>query len=82
MVLLGWAVGPGSTLPDDWFQRGRDTGLGWLLFFTDPRTVPAILAAAVRWRCTGGGGAGIGCADDTVCGRVDHLVVQAALRPA
>ncbi|MFN8088055.1 MAG: PA-phosphatase [Mycobacterium sp.] len=47
MVLLGWAVGPGSTPLDDWFQRGRDTGLGWLLFFTDPRTVLAILAAAV-----------------------------------
>lgn len=47
MVLLGWVVGPRSTPLDDWFQRGRDTGLGWLLFFTDPRTVLAILAAAV-----------------------------------
>lgn len=47
MALLGWAVGHGSTPLDDWFQQGRDTGLGWLLFFTDPRTVLAILAAAV-----------------------------------
>lgn len=47
MTLLGWAVGHGSTPLDDWFQRGRDTGLGWLLFFTDPRTVLAVLAAAV-----------------------------------
>lgn len=46
MALLGWAVGPGSTPLDDWFQRGRGTGLGWLLFFTDPRTVLSILAVA------------------------------------
>ena len=60
MVLLGWAVGPGSTLPDDWFQRGRDTGLGWTLFFTDPRTVTAILAAAVGGAVPAAVGAGIG----------------------
>ncbi len=47
MALLGWGVGHGSTAVDDWFQRGRDTGLGWLLFFTDPRTVLSILAVAM-----------------------------------
>jgi len=47
MMLLGWGVGHGSTPLDDWFQRGRDTGLGWLLFFTDPRTVLSILAVVV-----------------------------------
>ncbi|EHB55905.1 phosphoesterase PA-phosphatase related protein [Mycolicibacterium rhodesiae JS60] len=41
MVLLGCAVGPGSTPIDDWFQRG--SVLGWLLFFTDQRTVGVIL---------------------------------------
>lgn len=47
MTLLGWVVGHGSTPLDDWFQRGHDTGLRWLLFFTDPRTVVSILAVAV-----------------------------------
>lgn len=47
MVLLGWGVGHGSTPLDDWFQHGRGTGLGWLLFFTDPRPVLSILAVAV-----------------------------------
>ena len=59
-ALLGVAVGKGSTAVDDVFQQaGRDTQpySGWLLFFTDPRTVVTILAIAVgmtlwrkRWR--------------------------------
>jgi hypothetical protein len=57
MLLLGWAVGTGSTSVDDWFHR---YGLGpakWLLFFTDPRVLVILLAGCVavalyqrRWR--------------------------------
>jgi membrane-associated phospholipid phosphatase len=47
MVLLGWAVGAGSTPIDDWFQRAHGSGLGWLLFFTDQRTVAVILLGAL-----------------------------------
>lgn len=43
MALLGWAVGTGSTPIDDWFQRAHGSVLGWLLFFTDQRTVALIL---------------------------------------
>ena len=57
MALLGWLVGKGSTPVDDWFQRGRASALGWLLFFTDQRTVAVLLLAAFavatyqrRWR--------------------------------
>jgi membrane-associated phospholipid phosphatase len=47
MVLLGWSVQTGATPIDDWFQRARGGVLGWLLFFTDPRTVVVILLGAV-----------------------------------
>ena len=47
MALLGWAVGTGSTPIDDWFQRARGGVLGWLLFFTDQRTVAVILLGAL-----------------------------------
>jgi membrane-associated phospholipid phosphatase len=47
MVLLGWAVGAGSTPIDDWFQRARGSVLDWLLFFTDQRTVAVILLGAL-----------------------------------
>jgi membrane-associated phospholipid phosphatase len=47
MVLLGCAVGAGSTPIDDWFQRARGGALGWLLFFTDQRTVAVILVAGL-----------------------------------
>ncbi|AKK30209.1 PA-phosphatase [Mycobacterium sp. EPa45] len=47
MVLLGWAVGEGSTPVDDWFQRAHGSVLGWLLFFTDQRTVLVILVGAM-----------------------------------
>ncbi len=47
MVLLGWAVGDGSTPIDDWFQQARGSAARWLLFFTDYRTVGAILVATV-----------------------------------
>lgn len=43
MVLLGWAVGSGSTDVDDWFHSFRDSPARHLLFFTDPR----VLALAV-----------------------------------
>jgi membrane-associated phospholipid phosphatase len=60
MVLLGWAVGHGSTPVDDWFQQARGSALGRLLFFTDQRTVMVILVAALalaayrrRWLLAG-----------------------------
>ncbi|MUM06127.1 MULTISPECIES: PA-phosphatase [unclassified Mycolicibacterium] len=59
-VLLGIGVGTASTPLDDDFQRaGQDTWpySGWLLFFTDPRTMFSMLVIAVgitlwrkRWR--------------------------------
>lgn len=49
LLLLGWAIGDGSTPVDDWFQRGRGSAARWLLFFTDYRTVVVILAAAVAY---------------------------------
>ncbi|WP_345892136.1 PA-phosphatase [Mycolicibacterium sphagni] len=42
-ALLGLGVGTGSTPIDDWFQRAHGGVLGWLLFFTDQRTVAVIL---------------------------------------
>ena len=57
MLLLGWAVGKGSTAVDDWFQHYRHGPAHWLLFFTDPRVLTVVLAACVgvalyrrRWR--------------------------------
>ncbi len=57
MVLLGWAVGKGSTGVDDWFHRFRHTPAEWLLFFTDPWVLAPLLTAIVtvalyqrRWR--------------------------------
>jgi len=47
MALLGWAVGEGSTPVDDWFQQARGGALGWLLFFTDQRTVAVLLVGAL-----------------------------------
>lgn len=43
MALLGWAVGKGSTPIDDWFQSGGHTLVRYLLFFSDSRTVLAVL---------------------------------------
>jgi membrane-associated phospholipid phosphatase len=40
-------VGKGSTPVDDWFQRAHGSLLGWLLFFTDQRTLIVILAGAL-----------------------------------
>ena len=60
MVLLGWAVGDGSTPIDDWFQQARGSAARWLLFFTDYRTVCVILVATIalalyrrRWLLAG-----------------------------
>jgi len=47
MVLLGLAVRDGSTPVDDWFQHGRGSALGRLLFFTDYRTMLLVLAVAL-----------------------------------
>ena len=57
MVLLGWAVGKGSTPVDDWFrQYGRGPARD-LLFFTDPRVLAVLVAGTLvvaiyqrRWR--------------------------------
>ena len=46
-MVLGLVVRDGSTPVDDWFQRGRGSGLGWLLFFTDFRTMLLALACAL-----------------------------------
>lgn len=51
MVLLGWAVGKGSTQVDDWFQRAGGSVLDWLLFFTDERTVLAIVLGTLALAC-------------------------------
>jgi hypothetical protein len=53
MVLLGRAVGLGSTPLDDWFQAGRQTVLRYLLCFTDARVVLGLLlvvTAVVAYR--------------------------------
>lgn len=55
MLLLGWAVGKGSTPLDDVFLRlnDRHPGVGWLLFFVDMRTQLALWVctlAVVLWR--------------------------------
>ncbi|MCV7345195.1 PA-phosphatase [Mycolicibacterium rhodesiae] len=47
MMLLGWAVGKGSTALDDWFQLANGSGLGRLLFFTDQRTMAVILVGVL-----------------------------------
>ncbi len=60
MAVLGWVVGKASTPVDDVFQSAGRAGqpyTGWLLFFTDPRVLLAMLAIAIastlwhkRWR--------------------------------
>ncbi len=57
MVVLGWAVGNGSTAVDDWFHQYRHSPAKWLLFFTDPRVLAILLAGTLvvalsqrRWR--------------------------------
>jgi membrane-associated phospholipid phosphatase len=47
MLLLGWAVGKGSTAVDDCFQRYRHSPAHWLLFFTDPRVLTVVLVGCV-----------------------------------
>jgi hypothetical protein len=57
MVLLGWAVGAGSTSVDDWFHQYGHGPARRLLFFTDPRVLAILLAGCLvvalyqrRWR--------------------------------
>jgi membrane-associated phospholipid phosphatase len=47
MLLLGLAVGKGSTPVDDRFQRHRHGPFRWLEFFADPRVLAIVLAAVV-----------------------------------
>jgi membrane-associated phospholipid phosphatase len=57
MLLLGWAVGTGSTSVDDWFHQYHHSPAKWLLFFTDPRVLAGLLGGCLvvalyqrRWR--------------------------------
>jgi membrane-associated phospholipid phosphatase len=57
MLLLGWAVGTGSTSVDDWFHQYGHGPARRLLFFTDPRVLAILLAGCLvvalyqrRWR--------------------------------
>ena len=57
MVVLGLAVGKGSTGLDDWFHQFRRSPARELLVFTDPRLLTVVLAVGVsaalcqrRWR--------------------------------
>lgn len=57
LLVLGWAVGKGSTPIDDWFQQHRHSPAKWLLFFTDPWVLAPVLMGVVvvalyqrRWR--------------------------------
>ncbi|MBS1695298.1 MAG: phosphoesterase PA-phosphatase [Actinobacteria bacterium] len=45
MLVLGWAVGPGSTRLDDWFLT-RNGPAAWLLTATDPVLLVAVTLAA------------------------------------
>ena len=47
MVLLGWAVGRGSTPVDDWFHRYGHRSAHLLLFFTDPVLLAAVVVATL-----------------------------------
>ena len=47
MVVLGWAVGKGSTPVDDWFHSFRGSPARWLLFFTDPRVLALVVVVSV-----------------------------------
>jgi membrane-associated phospholipid phosphatase len=57
MLALGWAVRRGSTPVDDWFHRFGRGPARYLLFFTDPRVLTALVAGTLvlaiyqrRWR--------------------------------
>lgn len=47
MVLLGWAVGRGSTHVDDWFHSFQDSPARRLLFFADPRVLALTVIVSV-----------------------------------
>jgi membrane-associated phospholipid phosphatase len=47
MLLLGWAVGKGSTGVDDWFQSYGRSPARWLVFFTDSRVLALTLVVSV-----------------------------------
>lgn len=49
LILLGLAVGKGSTPLDDWFQQigAQHPRVGWLLVFTDARVVLTLWAVLV-----------------------------------
>ncbi|MDT5242835.1 MAG: hypothetical protein QOD36_211 [Mycobacterium sp.] len=47
MLLLGWAVGSGSTSVDDWFHQYGVGAAKRLLFFTDPRVLAVLVGGCV-----------------------------------
>jgi membrane-associated phospholipid phosphatase len=47
MLVLGWAVGRGSTGVDDWFQGFRHSPLRWLHLFADPKALAVVLVGCV-----------------------------------
>jgi membrane-associated phospholipid phosphatase len=67
MLLLGWAVGRGSTAVDDWFQGLRHSPLRWLHYFADPRALAVVL---------------VGCVAVAVSRRQWNLAAAAVLSPA
>jgi membrane-associated phospholipid phosphatase len=57
MLALGWAVRKGSTPVDDWFREFGRGPARYLLFFTDPRVLAALVTGTLvvaiyqrRWR--------------------------------
>jgi membrane-associated phospholipid phosphatase len=57
MLVLGWAVGKGSTSVDDWFHQYGHGSARRLLFFTDSRVLAILLVGCLvvalyqrRWR--------------------------------
>jgi membrane-associated phospholipid phosphatase len=67
MLLLGWAVGRGSTAVDDWFQGLRHSPVRWLQFLADPWALAIVL---------------VGCVAIAVARRQWYLAAAAVLAPA
>ena len=47
MLLLGWAVGKGSTPVDNWFQEFHHSPIRWLQLLAWPQATAAVLVACV-----------------------------------
>ncbi|PXX00906.1 PA-phosphatase [Mycolicibacterium moriokaense] len=57
LLLLGWAVGTGSTSVDDWFHQYHHSPAKWLLLFSEPLVLALLLGGCLvvalnqrRWR--------------------------------